>query len=69
LNLLDYFFGGYLKSKVYITNPQNLDDLRQRIVHEINLVPQQIDRNAVSGFYNKLAHCHAVQGQQFEYLI
>jgi len=50
LNLLDYFFWGYLKSKVDITKPQNLDNLRQRIVYEINLIPQQIDRNVVSGF-------------------
>jgi len=58
LNLLDYFFWRYLKSKGYITEPQDLNDLRQRIVHEINLI-QQIYRNAVSGFYNRLAHCQA----------
>jgi len=28
LNPLDYFLGKYLKNKVYITKPQNLDDLR-----------------------------------------
>jgi len=55
-NLFNYFFWEYLKNKVYITKPQDLNDLRQRIVHEINLIPQQIYRNAVSGFYNKLAH-------------
>jgi len=43
--------------------PQDLDDLRQRIVHKINLIPQQIYKNVVSGFYNKLAHCQAVQEQ------
>jgi len=64
LNPFDYFFWGYLKSKVYIIKPQDLDDLRQRIVYEINLIPQQIYRNAVLGFYNRLAHCQAVQEHQ-----
>ncbi|KAL6254746.1 hypothetical protein P5V15_014072 [Pogonomyrmex californicus] len=49
LNPLDYFLGGYLKNKVYITKPQGLDDLRQRIIYEINLM-SQIYRNAISDF-------------------
>jgi len=34
LNPFDYFFWGYLKSKIYITKPQELDNLQQRIVHD-----------------------------------
>jgi len=66
LNPLDYFFWEYLKSKVYITKSQDIDDLQQRIVHEINLLHNiQIYRNAVSDFYNRLARCQTVQEQQF----
>jgi len=38
-------------------------------VHEINLISEQIYRNVVSGFYNRLAYCQEVQGQQFEHLM
>lgn len=38
LTPLDYFLWGYLKSKVYVTKPQNLDDLRQRIIDETALI-------------------------------
>ncbi|EFN65149.1 hypothetical protein EAG_00038, partial [Camponotus floridanus] len=32
LSPLDFFLWGYLKSKVYKTNPRNLNNLRRRIV-------------------------------------
>ena len=31
LNPLDFFYWGYLKSKVYINRPENLEELRQSI--------------------------------------
>ncbi|KAH0816469.1 hypothetical protein GEV33_006322 [Tenebrio molitor] len=34
LTPMDYFLWGYPKSKVYDTKPENLEDLRQRIVNE-----------------------------------
>lgn len=39
----DFFLWGYLKSRVYITPPRNLDDLRQRIINEINLLKENPD--------------------------
>ncbi|KYN30340.1 hypothetical protein ALC57_00196 [Trachymyrmex cornetzi] len=44
---------GYLKSKVYATKPQNLDDLRGTITREIELIPPETYRNAVSAVYNR----------------
>ena len=35
---LDYFFWGYLKSNVYITKLNDLDDLHRRIVDETRYV-------------------------------
>lgn len=69
LTPLDFFLWGYLKSKVYATKPQDLDDLRGRITREIELIPPETYRNAVSAVYNRLAHCQAVEGQQFEHLL
>ncbi|EFN87068.1 hypothetical protein EAI_13380, partial [Harpegnathos saltator] len=37
-SLLNYFLWGLLKSTVYKTKPQNLDDLRQRILDETALI-------------------------------
>lgn len=42
LSTLDFFFWGYLKSKVYNNRPQNLDGLRQRIIDvSAAITPQQ----------------------------
>ncbi|EFN79592.1 hypothetical protein EAI_04836, partial [Harpegnathos saltator] len=35
----DYFLWGHLKDRVYKTKPQNLDDLRNRILDEAVLIP------------------------------
>ena len=34
----DFFLWGYLKGEVYVTEPANLAELRQRIVHEIQVL-------------------------------
>jgi len=59
----------YLKGKIYNTKPQNLDDLRQRIINEFRIMPHEFCRNAVLTFYNRLAHCQTAEGRQFEYLL
>ncbi|KYM95568.1 Zinc finger MYM-type protein 1, partial [Cyphomyrmex costatus] len=68
LTPLDYFLWGYLKSKVYATQPQNLDELRNRIMQEAALIDRVIIRNAVSHFYNRIPFCQEAQGLQFEHL-
>ena len=42
---------GYLKNKVFSTPPQNIDELRQKIIDEFTALRQQPDfiRNAVRG--------------------
>jgi len=66
---LDYFLWGYLKDRVYKTNPQNLDELRHRIVQEVALIPRDVIRNAVQSFYNRISYCQEVNGEQFEHLL
>ena len=36
----DFFLWGYMKSRVYVTPPRNMDDLRQRIINEAELIRQ-----------------------------
>lgn len=69
LTPLDYFLWGYLKSKVYTTKPLNLDELRARIIHEMEVIPRDIYRNATQAFYTRLAHCQTVEGHHFEHLL
>jgi len=67
---LDYFFWGYLKNNIYqITKPNDLDNLRSRIVDETRCISREYNRKAVSSFYNQLAYIRAVQGKHFEHLL
>ena len=64
LTPLDYFLWGYLKSKVYSTQPQSLDELQNRILQEATLIDREMIRNAVTHFYNRIAFCQeAHEGQ------
>ena len=47
LTPLDYFHWGYLKSKVYSTQPQSLDELQNRILQEATLIDREMIRNSV----------------------
>lgn len=60
---------GYLKSKVYATKPQILDDLRRRILEEAALIPRDYIRNAVSGFYDRLSYCQTVNGIYYKFTL
>ena len=51
LTPMDFFLWGYLKSKVYITPPQNLVELRERINRECNLLAQQ---NFIQSSFNAM---------------
>ena len=68
LTPLDYFLWVYLKSKVYSTQPQSLDELHNRILQEATLIDREMIRNAVTLFYNSIAFCQETQCSQFEHL-
>lgn len=69
LSPLDFFVWGHLKNSVYKTKPQTINELRDRVVAEIQKVPRESLQRAVSSFYNRLGHCQTVFGQQFEHLL
>ena len=69
LTPLDYFLWGYLKDRVYKTKPQNLDELRQRIIDECTLIPAEHCRNSINSFYHRLGYCQETEGHQFEHLL
>jgi len=69
LTPLDFFLWGNLKSKIYQTKPDDLADLRHRIVEEAAAISPEMIRRATSCIYDRLAFCQEVNGLQFEHLL
>lgn len=69
LTPMDFFLWGYLKSKVFITEPDSLLDLRQRIIDECVAIPRETFSNVRQEISNRLYHCQEVQGRHFEQLL
>lgn len=69
LTPLDFFFWGFLKSKVYETRPQNVNELRDRIVHCCHLITPDMLENVRRAFQARLYFCQEVNGGHFEQLI
>lgn len=66
----DFFLWGFLKTQIYSRNrPENLQQLRQRIVDTCaNISPQMLE-NTRADFYNRLGYCLASDGGIFENMI
>lgn len=69
LTPLDFFLWGYIKSKVYVNRPQNLQDLKDRIRHEMSLITPQVIRNVLDECVRRFAYCQETDGWHFEHLI
>lgn len=69
LTPLDFFFWGFLKSKVYETRPRDLDDLRGKIQNTCRLITPEMLNNVRRSFENRLYFCQEVNGGLFEHLI
>ena len=69
LNTSRFLFWGYLKSKVYETPVQNLQELQNRIVHYAQLIDEDMIRRAVENFNDRIAYCQEVNGRHFEQLL
>lgn len=69
LTPLDFFLWGYLKNKVYVNRPADVDELKARIADEIAAIPQEYLRNSINEVRNRLHYCQEVNGQQFEQFI
>jgi hypothetical protein len=69
LSPLDFFLWGHLKSRVYATQPETLQVLRQRIVEECRLITADVFNNVRTEFENRLYYCLEVNGGHFEQFI
>ena len=63
-----FFLWGYLKSKVYTSPPQNINDLRARIIRECDALRQQEDmiRQAVQAMRSRAQTCMDRNGGHVE---
>ena len=50
LTPLDYFFGGYLISKVYVNAPRTIQDFKRNIPAEIEAIDQQLLQKVIENF-------------------
>ncbi|EFN79911.1 hypothetical protein EAI_05820, partial [Harpegnathos saltator] len=57
LSPLDYFSCEYVNNNVYATKLTNLADLRERILHQVNLISPNMRRNILNEFHLRLGHC------------
>lgn len=64
----DFFLWGHLKSKVYFSPPENTDDLRERIVNEVNLLKENPDlvKRVFAGMRKRLQLCVERNGGHVE---
>jgi hypothetical protein len=63
-----FFLWGYLKDKVFSTPPQNIQDLRQKIIEQFNALREQpaIIRKAVRDMHKRTVVCVERNGRHVE---
>lgn len=71
LNPMDFFFWGYLKSLVYKNPVHNVEELRQRIVDNCEVIRQKegIFAKLRRNFLIRMNLCSEVGGHHFEHLL
>lgn len=69
LTPMDFSLWGYLKHKVYRNKPNNIEELQNKIRHEIELITPQMIHNILEEFELRLACCQEANGAQFEHLL
>lgn len=69
LSPLDFFLWGYLKTKIYKTQPASLEDLRQRIINECQTITPEMLQNVRNRFEQNLYYCMDTEGQHFEHML
>lgn len=64
---LDFFLWGHLKSVIYNTAMDNLEELERRIREECSKITTEQLENVRRSFVDRVYHCQEVGGYQFEH--
>lgn len=66
---LDFFLWGHIKNLVYKNRPQNIEELQDRIRHEISMISPNTLLDSLRNFVQRLHYCQEVNGGHFEHII
>ncbi|XP_050295593.1 uncharacterized protein LOC126735594 isoform X2 [Anthonomus grandis grandis] len=69
LTPLDFFLWGHIKSVVYKTQPDDIEDLKRRITEASRAIPEEVFQNVREEFENRLYFCLENNGEHFEHLL
>lgn len=69
LTPLDFFLWGYLKSKVYVNPPANVNELKDRIREQITAIPVALCERIILNARHRLDECIRCQGQHLDDII
>jgi len=62
----DFFLWGWIKSRIYRTQPIDLDDLQSRIQQAFDELPQEMINRSIEAYKNRLERCIEVDGKSVE---
>jgi hypothetical protein len=68
LTLLDFFLWGYVKEKVYKTEPTTIENMQQRIRNVFRSITPTVLNRVRNNFHNRLRLCIQQGGRVFEHL-
>lgn len=69
LSPLDFFLWGYLKSKVFNSNPVSLEELKENIREEMQNISRNTCEAVIENFRSRLQHCQNSQGSHMDDVI
>jgi len=69
LTPLDFFLWGHLKTVVYKNQPENILDLKCKIVEACQQITREMFENVREAFEQRLYHCLTNNGAHFEHLL
>ena len=58
----DFFLWGYLKDRVYKTNPRTIGELKTNIQTEIEAIGEETCRAVMSNFIRRMEMCQQQEG-------
>ena len=69
LSPADFFLWGYLKDRVYKTNPRTIGELKSNIQTEIEAIDEETCRAVMSNFIRRMEMCQQQEGGHLEELL
>ena len=69
LTSLDFFLWGYLKDKVYLSNPQTIHDLKINIRREVACIPEEVLKKVSLNMIKRVNACLQENGRHFQHLL